>query len=388
VKSKAAIPDNLKRAWMQAGARLQAVRDRLKEVSASRDEIDHPVPVINTFTLGGEMKKEDEKISQNGDRVCIRGSEFMGTVIFTGVLSPGAPAFAMPVGPNSLGGGRIASFAQLYDLWAVKKLIFEWIPLAPSGDGGAITAYVVSDVFEDPSVDRIGDVAIRDAMERPGSSSGQIFARQAYGVNFPQQAVYYCADSDVPNLTWAGLFSMLCDSSMVATAGGLLMCHYEFEFMSASSERLSSLAAVFQYTSQTLTFISQTLTANQVFFANVASISNAIMPIGTVASMVVSQINLNGVNANMLNLVHGKRLIPFTVVVGTRLWARISANNLLIALYDSWGAACQGHVTQGDPQSDADGCLINVNTTVITASPSVTFALEQFRVFTLPEPSD
>jgi len=274
--------------------------------------------------------------------------------------------------------------ASLYDLWKIRKLIFEFVSFEGSAVGGAISAGVITDVNEDPYAFISGNAALRDMSERPGATDVQIFGATAFAFETPQQAVYYCANSDVPNLTWAGLFTVLQMNQIAASSIGAITLHYELEFLADSSARTpaSSIPAV---AGNLANFTALTETANQAFFcaAGGGSMNVGLTP-GFVGSAVINAIVLGGVAAAFFSaLKSGESSEPFSITVGRRIWFRLDGTGSNYLFYPSYGAAVGGHDSATDPGSI--GSTIRNTATLATGANTPTLTFEQVSFWTVPE---
>lgn len=363
-----------------AEKQLVAKQLALKTIAAPLEE-ERGVPVVNEFKLEDRMENTPFSTSAGDDGIVVRGTEYLGSSTISGTQPAGAPVFSAPVSPSALGGGRLAAFATLYDLFKIRKLVFEFTSMEGSNTGGAVGGAVINDIFEEPSLTVNGDAAIRDLLERPGASVVQLFGNCAFGVNYPQQQVFFTSNTDAPNLSYAGLFELLQVNAIAASTLGLVCVHYELEFLADSSVR-STAATVVVSPNITANFTGLTLTAQQQFFTNSMSGGSALAK-GQVAVGVVSTMALGGAPANMWNLVTGEAHYALTLAVGMRIYWRLDAAGTNYLFYPSFGAAVVGHDSATDAGSSAD-TLVNTVTNAIGAStPSVVF--EQVRFYTLPE---
>jgi len=392
--AKAAYADKLMTSKLGAPARIhdkivraQAYLEKTSEALKKLEEgISHPIPVINSFRLDSQMFHEEEKVEKSDDGVIVQGSEFLSSVV-SGVGGSGVPIFCHPLSPVAFGGGRLGAFADLYDMYQWTELIFEWIPTAGSDHGGSVVAFCDPDIMADASNAETGDAALRDATSRPGSEMNQIFLRTAYGVNFPQQAVFYTANTDSPNLMFSGLFSMIKVGAMatqsITDAIGTIIVHYKIKFLQASSLRSTTFMNVYPASGTVLWFgFNQTI--NQSFYVGAAAWEGTfgLLPLGCIGVCTVASFVDVTTPASWRSLRAGESKYAVTVAIGTRLWFRKTPDNNSLLFFPSAGTAIEGHNAATDP-GDTSDVLTNSATNVIIVGTSISFY--DVKIWALPD---
>jgi len=231
--------------------------------------------------------------------------------------------------------------------------------------------------MDDPSCTESLDVVTRDAIAREGAETNQVFTRAQYAVNLPQQAVYYCANQENPNLMFAGLFSMIeINAIAVNTTIGMVTCHYEIEFLSASSIRFAG-QTVRTVSDNTCAITGQTMTINQAFFATIANWGVNLAP-GEVGVCVMTSFADGGANVAWRSLRFGDDRETLNLGQGVRLWFRLDSPGANILFFPADGGGLIGHDAATDPGTPSDA-LINSFTQAI---PGVTtMSMTQIRIW-------
>jgi hypothetical protein len=378
---QASLQDGLKR--------LAAISSHMVDIRTEARKLEHDyvkgVPVVQQYNLDRAMDAVPNGLRPIKDGVCVTGTEYLGSVQISGNQAKGGVIWTQVVSPPAMGGARLANFAQMYDLWRIKKLVFEFISTEPSTTGGAIVSSMVADVNEDPALTLIGDGLIRDCFERPGSRATQIFGNLAFGINLPQQQVFYTSNMDVPNLSVAGILSLVQITQIAAGSLGLVNCHYEIEFWSESAVRISA-ATISSSINGTVTWGNGPFSSGTTFsiqrsawdpFQGLTNSGN-----GWVGSAIVSSSN-STIYAGFFSLNAGSSEEAVTFGSGRRVWFRYDKQRLLVLFYASYGAAAFGKNNEVDTAAATGGLMITVNNTLSGTNPSA--VLEQLTYEQLPE---
>lgn len=357
--------------------------ERKREEELEHGEWEMPVPIATAVQLDSEMQRTEEKVDSRDGATIVAGCVYLNTIT-TGAQGPqaGSSIFAQPLSPTFFGGSRLTAFANLFDLWRARRLVFEWVPLCPTTETGAVVGYCEPDVMGDPlCVTAPGAANVRDAMARPGAESNSLYVRTAYGINFPQQAWYYTANNDVPNLSIAGVFNLLCVSGLNATTSfGMLLCHYEIEFMQATQTQVSSSIANYYPSSTVALFTGVSLVTNAAFFTTYANFAPATLVQGTIGVGTVVSYNDQTTNQNWRSLTFGDAKKAVTVTVGTRLWFRLDVSGANVIFYPSLGGVIGG--ANPGAASQWGDCFYNTASNAAAAGTSLTF--DELEIFQLP----
>lgn len=350
-------------------------KDRRDALVSTLESEPRDVPLLKDVDLDHAMVRKEEILEKSGDGVIAKGSLFLGSITTTSSLNGGAPLFTQPLSPGLFQGSRLAAFAQLYDLYRWKKLIFEWIPIAPATQAGALFGSCNPDAATDDAFPSAGDAVIREAASRPGAEANQVFERKAYGVSFSQQAWYFTDNLDEPNLSVSGVFSLVPVSSLpTAVTYGLLVVHYECEMMQASQEH-ASLFAPLGPTSMSFSLSNEVASASiyGVVPAPISGLTNKTTYIGCA---VVVGLNLNGSAATFWNLVYDGT--PVSLAIGHRIWFRTTADGAYLLFYGDMAACMRDTNPIGPPQPGTPGALLAASSNnAVAAAPVITFASVQ-----------
>ncbi len=342
-----------------------------------------PEPIATAVELDSEMMKTEEKEESRDGATVVSGTTYL-TTLATGstTLVPGASGFVQPLSPSFFGGSRLTAFTNLFDLWRARKLVFEYVPLCPTTTPGAIVGYCEPDVMGDTQVvSPVGAGTVRDALARPGAEANSVFARMAYGISFPQQAWYYTSNNDSPNLSIAGNFNLLAASTLpAATSYGLILCHYEIEFMQATQAQVASSISNYYPASMNADFSGAALVIDQAFYCPSSAFAVPGLGQGFIGVGTVSNLNDATTPSIWRNLTWGDARKALTVTYGTRLWFRLDVSGGSVIFYPSLGGAIAG----ANPSASAvnGDCLYNANT--LTPATSTLLAFDQLEVFQLP----
>lgn len=381
------------KAWQQllasnekrVAAAEKEVEEKLATVRKLENEIEKPIPIMNEYEVKLEAPKVSESRTKDGIRV--QGREYISTITTVGGSPAGSPIFGLPLSPAFWGGNRLADLAQLYDLYRVHSLAVVYVPMCASTDRGSIVGTSTGDINEDTGLFLTGDAAIRDAEERPGAQIVPIFTPAAFGINVPQQMTYFTSNSDVPNLSALGMFSMLTTVATSSLTLGSVEVHYDIEFLSESSARSSALT-VASLADGTITWPTMGLVAKLAFQINVSGwnpfsgLSNGGQ--GWIGELVICSPGVNPLSyTGFASLLYGDGSRSITIATGTRLWFRMDKSGTFIVFFPSFGEAELGHIVSGDASSPGN-CLVNSATNnIATTFPTIAFTA--CRMFQLPE---
>lgn len=360
-------------------ARLTLERKRLKELG---EEYEKPEPIVTSWEMNSKVFKEEEKVENRKDGCVLKGTEYIGTLATPGISpGPGGSLFAWPLSPAAFGGSRLQAFSQMYDMFKIVSMFFEYTPMVPSTTGGAVCGYTVPDIMDDPCSTRSGEVVTRDAVSRDGAEVNQVFKPAVYGIALPQQAIYFTTNQENPNLMFAGLFSLLEVNALpVSTTVGMITCHYEIEFVSASSVRFTGQASR-TFADATPNWSGLTETINKSFFVDPLQWSTPVLAPGEVGEAVVTAFNDGPNPPAWRTLLAGDDRKPVTLQAGTRLWFRLDATAAHYLFFPSLGAAIIGHDSDTDPGTPSDAYVNSVTTAVVNPA---TLSLAMGRVWMIP----
>jgi len=342
------------------------------------------VPTQHTFKISGEMEEKEQTESSKDGETTISGSVFLQAVSTgtTANASAGSPLATWPLAPPYFGNSRLTSFAGLYDLYEWLECIIEWRPIVSANTGGTVVGYCQPDIMVDQSVFQLGSAEVRDALSHNGSDLNSLFMYAAYVISMPQQAVYYTANNEVPNLAIAGTFNMDTGNAAIpgATALGILFMHYKIRFFQPSAARVGTNNINTISTAQVVAFNAVVLTVNQAFFDVAAALNSIVTTRQQIASLVVESFSDSTTPVSWRTLRYGDGASTMVIGVGTRLWCRMDTTGTSVIFYPSFGAAVIG--TVGVAGSFNDG-FYNTATNTTNAGASITF--NNISVFTLME---
>jgi hypothetical protein len=184
---------------------------------------------------------EPVETSKSFDTVRITGSEFITTVSvkttdFTTPTQPGDVIYNLPISPTFMPGTRLSQLAKLYQKYRYTNLVFEYVPIVPSIQDGAILMYIVEDPNENPSLITDPDTRLRNDMAHKGAHMFNVYT---YGRTFLTKGNdsynwYFIYNDDEPRLNNQGQFfivasSLFTNENTSLTLGQIIM-HYDIEF--------------------------------------------------------------------------------------------------------------------------------------------------------------
>jgi len=330
-----------------------------------------PVPVMNTFTLSGEMDHHSETVKTEGESTVVEGSEYLGTITTTAACLAGTCLFSMPITPALIGGARLAAMARLFDLYEILEMIIEYVPMCASTTAGNVIGFCTADIAENPMLEAVGEDVVRNAMARPGSATAQVFSRTGFAIALPQQAVYFTEQFEDANLAVAGSFYLTTPGDLVAALPlGLMYCHYKVKFsqatfVDAAQSPVSSIA------SSVWNFGGAALAAGQTYYLGAAFCTNLPLVPDALYQMVIGSVTGGGV-FNQVRTLEGQ---PFELQAGTLVYTRWDEAGNNFALYPSFSAAASG--------TRDFGVLVSAGGYAVLAGRSITF--ERIKQFILPD---
>jgi len=344
---------------------------------------EHPIPVTTAIKIKHGLNHGEQTESGHGDTIRIRGNAMLG-MLATGSPAPpsGSCVFSWPLPPALFGDSRLTTLAQTYDLYKWHSCVMEWVPICPATTAGAVIGFCSPDAMSDATVLDSGNVMLRDAMSRQGSETNSIIERCAYNISVPQQQVYYTADTDVPNLMTAGVFTMVNVASLSpSTTFGILYAHYDLEFSSPTSERATS-SDVVTYGVFTASFSTIVLTNNQAYATTLANMTGLTAGLvrGQIACGTVVEVTDSATPATWRLLRYGEGVATMNVNVGIKLWYRLDVSGVNVIFYPSFGAALNG----ANPSAANQYGDTFYNTTTVTCSAGTGFKLDYNQIWTLP----
>jgi hypothetical protein len=89
-----------------------------------------------------------------GEVMCIAGMDFLTSVATPSTtIATGLVLNKIDVNPSNWQGTRLGEFADLYEMWRLKRMIFIYEPACPATTPGAVTVYVDPDPDDNAEVD-------------------------------------------------------------------------------------------------------------------------------------------------------------------------------------------------------------------------------------------
>lgn len=179
--------------------------------------------------------------SRGSDRLRLTGSEFITTIsVHSSVhgtpTEPGDIIYNLPISPSFLPGTRIAQLARLYQKYKYMNLTFEYVPIVPSIQDGALLMYVVEDPNENPTLQVDPDVRLRIDMAHKGAHMFNVYTYGRCFLTHDTDAYdwYYIYNTDEPRLNNQGQLFISAASTYTNEAEeitlGQIIMHYDIEF--------------------------------------------------------------------------------------------------------------------------------------------------------------
>lgn len=205
------------------------------------------VPLAHTVALTEELPRLQPETRPSKAGVLIRVSEFLSQVFIppaiggtTTTVPLGGSLHTHPLNPLMLDGTVLARQCSVYDQFRVLRWCVEYIPLCPMTQAGGVVGSCSNDSYENLTLEG-GELAVRQALRRPGSQVSSVNANSVFNLNFPQLKWYQTHSFGDPSLYIPGVFDLLSATNQSnATASpvqlGFLWLHYELEVRSDSLE--------------------------------------------------------------------------------------------------------------------------------------------------------
>jgi hypothetical protein len=357
-----------------------ADKERGQAHDASEPEMT-PEPIVEAVHITEKMMETEEKEDARDHGTVVSGCVYVTTVAPAVTTATGSSLFSQPLSPIFFGSSRLATIATLYDLYRFRNLVFEWVPMCPTTTPGALVGYCEPDVMADPlAVQAPGAANVRDAMARPGAEANSVFERVAYGISYPQQAWYFCDNNDAPNLAIAGLFNLVTVGSIASATVGMLICHYEVEFVQATQNQIASVINNAYPTSAVCNFGSVALTGNAAFYCPLANFPVSGLSVGLVGCATIAVINDSTSGTIWRTVFFGDTKKVFVLQPGTRVWFRLEITGVNVMFYPSLGGAIGG---QNASVADQWGDALYVQTSA-TPSAGTSMTIDNIELLSLP----
>lgn len=319
--------------------RYLALSQRAKELNET--VTDKPIPLVESMTLEEPMEHKAAETKQEGEWTVVSGTEYLVPLTATATSgAPGRPLMTYPLSPGMVGSTRLASFAGLFDEYRWEQCEIEYVPTCPMTRAGAMVGFCTADVNEEPFNSETGVGVVRDAVSRPGAIANSVIARVKYGVSFPQQAVYYTANNEVPNLEVGGLFSVAAVSTIDVGDLGLTLLHYRVAFRQSTNQRATPDSNVRGPTTGSLSFTNEVINAGETM-SNTATLFNPCTfgsgsSTESIACAVIASLSDGTFGPTWRNFHSDGEAIE--LMVGRRIWFRLDAASSALYWYSSLGA--------------------------------------------------
>lgn len=190
------------------------------------------------------------KMSKDGSFI-VSGTELLGTVAApSSTVATSVPAggimYSVPVNPRYIDGCRIGKFFEIFDQYRIRKITFEYHPVASVLTAGSLVMGYVNDV-NDPLTFQTGFAAVRDLYSRSGSAMFNVASGAVCQLGHPLLKWYYTGEQDDPALEFPGMLVVQTTQPLSTAANepitpfGLVTMSYEFEFLGPSVEGSTAL---------------------------------------------------------------------------------------------------------------------------------------------------
>jgi len=271
-------------------------------------------------------------------------------------------------------------FSQLYDLFAWDELIIETVSMAPTSTPGGFMGFCDADVLDEQLIFETGSNVIQAGVAAPNNQIWSAFASSQVGINFPQQACYYTANTDNPNLMVAGLFH---EESIGAVAASfpfhLVWLHYKARFFQSSGDRaLQTIPPLIINQGITISFVGVALQIRGNFATPLVNFSGGLPLIGYVYRGTIVTVN-NGPNAaTWCKVLVGPAQTTLQLAVLNTVYWRLSSLDANTAIF----YADLGQAMAGISQAAGNGEVLLAATT-LTPATTCNFVLDYIQGFPL-----
>ena len=157
-------------------------------------------------TYGAPVAYSAENRRQMNNRVvCLRGSDFLGTVTAKGVRTTAQDALlaTFPVTPSGYPGTRVTQLSQLYERYRLRKFSFRFVPAVPTTVACQILFYVDLDPLDDPTTISDLNILIRQATAQTGSQQWNFHSPKSIQMAMRRDDQLYYTGEDKQNLRFS-----------------------------------------------------------------------------------------------------------------------------------------------------------------------------------------
>lgn len=183
----------------------------------------------------------------NSMRTLVRGTEFLSTVTGTTTATTGTTLVTQLIGPHSLGVGRLAAFASLYEKYRFRRFIVRYVPIANATVSGQVMGYFDMDPTEIPT-STTPLAAFQRGVAHFGARSNNVWEPRDFEMkdDDPTRLLYtsnVTATEPSERMVYQSRFSLLAASALTAVALGNLYLDYEIEFVNPQIDSVPASTA-------------------------------------------------------------------------------------------------------------------------------------------------
>jgi len=343
-----------------------------------------PEPVAVSFRMGNRMEHQEYKETSANGVVTASGSAFLGSLGTVLAIAQGVEIFNAVLCPSMLPDARLKSLSDLYDMYSLDELVFEFISECSTSTAGGFAAWADSDVMADTLFGITGGAFVSAAMSSPENTEWSAYTSAAVGVVLPQQSVYFTTNTDNPNLMCAGVLHLGTIAALIANLTcALVKVHFKVRFSNATGDRLLLGGGfIVGFSGVVSTFTGVVLTVGNTYANPIANVVGMIVSPGVVYCGTVVAHTDPGTGATWRSVTYGEG--QQTTIIGDgagqsrRIWFRASGNNTTVVYYASFGAALIGENVNGQANADCIQCGITV-----TPAATANFTLDDVQGFSV-----
>lgn len=191
-----------------------------------------------------------ERTKNNGQRVALTGSEYVTSLEAFSVSSEtphqaGDVLYVIPLNPIFFPGTRLLQLSKLFQHYKFKVVTFEYIPIVPSIQDGALLMFVSHDPNENNFITTDSDSRLRMALAHKGSHMFNVYTYGRCSLSMDEDTLksYFVSESDEPRLSNQGQLFILAASQYnndnQSLTLGQLIVHYDVELSARNVEDIT-----------------------------------------------------------------------------------------------------------------------------------------------------
>ena len=162
-------------------------------------------PIMGRTNANPVAYSAENRRQMNNRVVCLKGSDFLGTVTAKGVRATAQDAVlsTFPVTPSGYPGTRVTQLSQLYERYRLRQFSFRFVPAVPTTVACQILFYVDLDPLDDPTTISDLNILIRQATAQTGSQQWNFHSPKSIQMASRRDDQLYYTGEDKQNLRFS-----------------------------------------------------------------------------------------------------------------------------------------------------------------------------------------